>query len=186
MSESEIRQLLHKIRGSGSDAAFRQFYYLCYDRFFRIAYYYTKSEVWSQEIVLDAFMKIWNKRDSLLTINNIEDYCFILVKNTALNYLEKEVKHTTHVSSDSLYNTHDDRASPEDELITEELFAEYVKALDRLPERCRQVFILIKEEKKSYAEVAEELKISIKTVDAQLQKAMTKLKEMVSRLLNKE
>lgn len=67
--------------------------------------------------------------------------------------------------------------SPEDTLISEELFARYVKALDRLPERCRKVFIRLREEKQSYAQVAEELNISTKTVDAQLQKALTRLKE---------
>ena len=67
--------------------------------------------------------------------------------------------------------------SPEDTLISEELFARYVKALDRLPERCREVFIRLREEKQSYAQVAEELNISTKTVDAQLQKALTRLKE---------
>ena len=50
-------------------------------------------------------------------------------------------------------------------------------ALDRLPERCREVFIRLREEKQSYAQVAEELNISTKTVDAQLQKALTRLKE---------
>ena len=64
-----------------------------------------------------------------------------------------------------------------DTLISEELFARYVKALDRLPERCREVFIRLREEKQSYAQVAEELNISTKTVDAQLQKALTRLKE---------
>ena len=70
--------------------------------------------------------------------------------------------------------------SPEETLITEELFALYVKALDRLPERCREVFIRIREEHQSYAQVAEELGISTKTVDAQLQKAVSRLKEMIA------
>lgn len=65
--------------------------------------------------------------------------------------------------------------SPEEEMIGEELFARYVKALDRLPERCREVFIRVREEKQSYAQVAEELGISVKTVDAQLQKAVKRL-----------
>lgn len=69
--------------------------------------------------------------------------------------------------------------SPEECLISEELFARYVKALDRLPERCREVFIRIREEKQSYAQVAEELGISVKTVDAQLQKAVSRLRDML-------
>lgn len=73
----------------------------------------------------------------------------------------------------------DQAVSPEDTLISEELFSRYVKALDRLPERCREVFIRIREEKQTYAQVAEELGISTKTVDAQLQKATIRLKEIL-------
>ena len=151
-----------------------------YDRLFRIAYYYVKQEEWSQEIVLDVFLKLWKQRSNLLDVRNIEDYCFILVKNASLNYLEKESKHT-YIHPDSLPEPQEQNYSPEESLISEELFALYVKALDRLPERCREVFIRIREEKQSYAQVAEELGISMNTVDAQLQKAITRLKEMISR-----
>jgi len=182
MSESEIRKLLNKLTHTNTETVFRQFYYLCYDRFFRIAYYYTHNEVWSQEIVLDAFMKLWEKRDTLTLITNIEDYCFILVKNTALNYLDKEERRGSHFTEHVAEPSEKD-SSPEEVFISEELFAVYVKALDRLPERCREVFIRIKEEKKSYAQVAEEMQISVKTVDAQLQKAMHKLKEEIRNYL---
>lgn len=73
----------------------------------------------------------------------------------------------------------DTASSPEETLISEELFARYVKALDRLPQRCREVFIRIREERQSYAQVAEALGISVKTVDAQLQKATTRLRKML-------
>ena len=109
---------------------------MTYDRLFRIAYYYVKQEEWSQEIVLDVFLKLWKQRSTLLDVRNIEDYCFILVKNASLNYLEKESKHT-FIYSDSLPEPQEQSYSPEESLINEELFALYVKALDRLPERCQ-------------------------------------------------
>ena len=180
MTESEVRKLLRQMKELDSQTAFRDFYNMTYDRFFRIAYYYVKQEEWSQEIVLDVFLKLWKQRSNLLDVRNIEDYCFILVKNASLNYLEKESKHT-YIHPDSLPEPQEQNYSPEESLISEELFALYVKALDRLPERCREVFIRIREEKQSYAQVAEELGISMNTVDAQLQKAITRLKEMISR-----
>lgn len=179
MTESEVRKLLRQMKERDSQTAFRDFYNMTYDRLFRIAYYYVKHEEWSQEIVLDVFMKLWMQRNTLLDVRNVEDYCFILVKNASLNYLEKESRHTT-VSSDSLPEPKEQSDSPEESLISEELFALYVKALDRLPERCREIFIRVREEKQSYAQVAQELGISTKTVDAQLQKAVTRLKEMIS------
>ena len=180
MTESEVRKLLRQMKELDSQTAFRNFYNMTYDRLFRIAYYYVKQEEWSQEIVLDVFLKLWKQRSNLLDVRNIEDYCFILVKNASLNYLEKELKHT-YIHPDSLQEPQEQSYSPEESLISEELFALYVKALDRLPERCREVFIRIREEKQSYAQVAEELGISTNTVDAQLQKAITRLKEMISR-----
>ena len=178
MTEQEVRRYLRKMSEQDSQSAFREFYDMTYDRLFRIAYYYTHHEEWSQEIVLDVFMKLWEHRKQLLDVTNIEDYCFILVKNASLNYIEKEERRPT-LSAEVLQDPADQDVSPEDTLISEELFARYVKALDRLPERCREVFILIREEKQTYAQVAEKLDISIKTVDAQLQKATNRLKEML-------
>ena len=137
MTESEVRKLLRQMKEQDSQTAFRDFYDMTYDRLFRIAYYYVKQEEWSQEIVLDVFLRLWKQRDTLLDVRNIEDYCFILVKNASLNYLEKESKYTT-VHSSCLPEPQEQSCSPEETLITEELFALYVKALDRLPERCRQ------------------------------------------------
>lgn len=178
MTEQEVRRYLRQMKDEDSQRAFRGFYDLTYDRLFRIAYYYVKHDEWTQEIVLDVFMKLWEQRAKLPEVNNIEDYCFILTKNASLNYLEKENRHAT-LSADQLPEPSDQADSPEETLISEELFARYVKALDRLPERCREVFVRIREEKQSYAQVADELGISVKTVDAQLQKATTRLKEML-------
>lgn len=181
MTEQEVRRYLRQMKEENSERAFHGFYNLCYDRLFRIAYYYVRHEDRAQEIVLDVFMRLWEQRIKLPEINNIEDYCFILTKNASLNYLEKESRHTAQPAG-QLPEPADQACSPEETLISEELFARYVKALDRLPERCREVFIRIREEKQSYAQVAEELGISIKTVDAQLQKALARLKES---LINK-
>ena len=130
-------------------------------------------------MVLDVFLTLWKQRDTLAAVQNIEDYCFILTRNASLNYLEKETRQNDSLSADLTESDASD-PSPEENLISEELFARYVKALDRLPERCREVFIRIREEKQSYARVAEELGISIHTVDAQLQKASQRLIRMLN------
>ena len=74
MTEQEIRKYLRRIEEENSQTALRSFYNLCFDRFFRIAYYYVKQEEWSQEIVLDVFLKLWKQRSNLLDVRNIEDY----------------------------------------------------------------------------------------------------------------
>lgn len=166
-----------------SQIAFHSFYNLTYNRLFRIAYYYTQREEWSQEIVLDVFLKLWEQRATLPAVLSIEDYCFVLTKNASLNYIDKEKRHLSSPASGALPELDEQAYSPEENFIGEELFATYVKALDRLPERCREVFVRIKEEKQTYAQVAEELGISPKTVDAQLQKAVHRLKDSLRRHL---
>lgn len=178
MTEQEIRRYLRQMKEEDSQIALKKFYDLCYDRFFRIAYYYLHSEVSAQEVVLDVFFKIWQTRESLHQIANLEDYFFILIRNAALNRRERD----SHIPEtiNSVPEPSDLEHSPEEQLISEELFAQYVKALDRLPPRCREIFIRIREEKQSYAQVAKELGISIHTVDAQLQKAIQRLTQMLS------
>lgn len=68
MTESEVRKLLRQMKELDSQTAFRDFYNMTYDRLFRIAYYYVKQEEWSQEIVLDIFLKLWKQRDTLLDV----------------------------------------------------------------------------------------------------------------------
>ena len=119
---------------------------MCIRDRFRIACYFVKYEEWAQEIVLDVFMKLWEQRARLPEVNNLEDYCFILTKNASLNYLEKENRNPP-LSSETLPEVSGQADSPEDTLLSEELYARYVKALDRLPERCRKVFIRLREEK---------------------------------------
>ena len=156
MTEQEIRKYLRRIEEENSQTALRSFYNLCFDRFFRIAYYYLHTEEWAQEVVLDVFLKIWERRESLHHIANLEDYFFITIKNASLNYLEKEQRRKD-MTADAFDGVSISGESPEDILVSEELFAHYVKALDRLPERCREIFIRVREEKQSYAEVAKRL-----------------------------
>lgn len=178
MTEQDVRRYLRQMRDDDSQLALKKFYDLCYDRFYRIAWYYLHDDEAAQDIVLDVFFRIWQRRQSLHEIANLEDYFFITVRNAALARLEQEKKQPekTDLTADILPDMDD---SPEEILIGEELFARYVKALDRLPPRCREVFIRVREDKQSYAEVAAALDISVHTVDAQLQKAIARLREML-------
>ena len=125
----------------------------------------------------------WNRERLVLRIINLEDYFFITIKNASLNYLEKEQRRKD-MTADAFDGVSISGESPEDILVSEELFAHYVKALDRLPERCREIFIRVREEKQSYAEVAKDLGISVNTVDVQLQKAIGRMRDMLSRYIS--
>jgi len=174
--EEKINALLTQLKNCANEYDFRLLYDLLYDKFFRIAIYYLKNEEWTQEVVQDVFLTLWNKRSELVDIRNFENYYFILLKNASLNYLERH-KHIIQPLDDeiNLKNTE----TPETNLLNDELLLVYVNALEELPPKCREVFIRIKEQGLSYKEVSEQLGISTKTVDAQLQKASKIIKEKI-------
>jgi len=181
MEENEkYRALLGRLKKSDAEKAFRELFDLYYDRFFRIAIYYLKKEDDAREIVLDVFLSLWKQKKSLADINNFDNYCFILLKNASLNKLGKDKKNITE-PLDNLNEPQNTETTPEEILINDELLQIYVQGLDELPPKCREVYILVKEQGLKYAEVAEKLNISIKTVDAQLQKANTYLKQKINK-----
>ena len=182
----EETELLKKIQKHDSEQAFRSLYNLYYDRFFRIAFYYLQRDEWAQEVVLDVFTGLWNNRKRQVIPDDFNKYSYALIRNAALNYLEKEQRREA-MPLDNIPERISSSPSPEERIINEELFALYENSLNELPDRCREVFIKVREEKQSYAAAAEELNISPKTVDAQLQKAVTRLKEKINNYFrNKE
>ena len=110
-------------------------------------------------------------------ITNFESYCFILLKNASLNYLEKHNRETEPLTEAT--DTNHSGETPESILMNDELLQIYVDAIEELAPRCREVFIRVKEKGFSYKETAEQLGISVKTVDAQLQKALQSIKEKI-------
>lgn len=173
-----IDSLLSEMNGDDAEHCFRVLYNLLYDRFFRIAIYYLKIDEWAQEVVIDVFLVLWNKRNDLSKISNFENYYFILLKNASLNYLSKNKQIAEPL--DSAAEITNKSTTPEDDLLNEELLLIYINTLDELPPRCREVFVLVREQGLSYKDVAEQLNISPKTVDAQLQKAVSILKEKIN------
>lgn len=175
----EVTELLEEIQKHDSQQAFRSLYDRYYDRFFRIAYHYLRRDEWAQEVTLDVFASLWNNRKRQPLPDDFDKYGYTLVRNAALNRLEKEQRRGA-LPLESLPETSSPTLSPEERMISEELFGLYEEALNELPGRCREIFIKVREEKQSYAAVAEELHISPKTVDAQLQKATGRLKEKIN------
>lgn len=175
----EVTELLKEIQKHDSQQAFRSLYDMYYDRFFRIAFYYLQRDEWAQEVTLDVFAALWNHRKRQLIPDNFNKYSYALVRNAALNYLEKEQRREAS-SIENIPEISSSTPSPEERIMDEELYSIYENSLNELPERCREIFIKVREEKQSYASVAEEFNISPKTVDAQLQKAVTRLKDKIN------
>ncbi len=126
---------------------------------------------YAEDIVEDAFMKAWQAIDEGKHIDNFKNYMYRSVRNGCISFLRTR-KDTVGIE-----------AIPEvdEEIVDTSLRdARIWKAIDALPERCREVFLMSKRDGLSNDEIATELNISVKTVKNQMTKAFTRLRETLS------
>ncbi|MBS1664425.1 MAG: RNA polymerase sigma-70 factor [Bacteroidetes bacterium] len=168
--------LLYRIQFENDETAFRQFYTEHVFKLFQFAFTFIQSREQAEEIVNDVFLKLWQNRSKLNSIDNIQVYLYVAVRNTAANYLRK-VKGVTIDLENQVVHHFYLSPDPEQLLVTDELRRKIEASIDGLPGRCKLIFKLVKEDGLSAAEVASILDISYKTVTTQLTIALKKLEE---------
>jgi RNA polymerase sigma-70 factor (ECF subfamily) len=179
-SKTQVTQLLENICLRDYHKSFGKLFNIFYESLLNFCIHYIKDKEAAEEVVSNVFLKVWIKRKELHHIQNIETYLFISVKNQSLNYIKQfsnyRVVYLEETGIHELLNVHD----PEKELERRELIFKMKRAIDTLPQQCKMVFTLIKEEELKYKEVAEILGISPRTVETQLVRALQKLDKILS------
>lgn len=138
---------------------------------------YVKSTEIAEELVQDLFLKLWARRGSLGAIDSVKTYLFRAARNTALNHLRRrKLEHEWLEKEGGALS--EEQGQEGDEPVTESELATAVRvAVDRLPPRCREVFMLSRDGGLTYGEIAKSLGISIKTVETQMGRALKALRE---------
>ena len=130
----------------------------------------------SEEVVQDVFVNLWQKRGTIEITSTIESYLFRAVRNTCLNLLKHfkvREKHKDGITAS--YDHYGDRAN--DLVLEIELINHIENLISGLPTERQKVFKMSRFEEMKYKEIAEELGISVKTVEAQMGKALKYLRE---------
>ena len=130
----------------------------------------------AKEIVHTVFLNLWEKREKMDPGPLLKSYLFTSVRNRSLNYLRDQRK----FRKDALFDITVEMTSAENtsgQIELSELQSQINNALDHLPEKCREVFELNRFEGLKYKNIAENLGISVKTVEAQMSKALKILRE---------
>lgn len=131
----------------------------------------------AEDIVQDVIVEIWKKRDNIEVHQSIEAYLKRACKNRALNYIrDQKIKWE---DESELLDKEDKYVSSEEQIHYEELEQMVCKYIDQLPQKCRLVFSLSRFEDMSYSEIADNLGISVKTVENQISKALKVLREKI-------
>jgi len=158
-----------------SDAdAYKQLFYLLNGKFLKFCGQYISDKETSEEIVSDIFVDLWQNRSRLAHVERPEVYMLVSIKNKALRQWKKNSSMQLVPINEDL-DVFADVYRPDEELEKKELISQLDKAVAGLPLQCRMAFKLVKEDGMKCAEVAEVLNISVRTVHAQIYRAMKKL-----------
>lgn len=180
---AKIRELQLQIARCENEQAFAALFRLLYDRLLRFCIQYVDSREAAEEIVSDVFVKLWNRRLELENVANLEVYLFVAVKNHSLNYLEQFSTLRIAPLDDGLAQL-SAPADPEKEMEWKEMHHRLDQEVNRLPDQCRKVFRLIRDEGFRYKDVAVILNISPRTVETQLFRAIRRLNEAIAPFLS--
>ena len=137
---------------------------------------YVPDQDTAKEIVHNVFINLWEKRKQVDTGSPLKSYLFTSVHNRCLNYIRDQKKFD---KDDTIFQRLDstDFSDGVDRLEEQELEQRIYDALQSLPEKCREIFMLNRFEGLKYAEIAQKLGISVKTVETQMSKALKILRE---------
>ena len=154
---------------------FDKIYLANFYRLYRFVYEYVQSSEDAENIVQDIFLLLWEKRHILNIQISLTAYLFTLAKNKCIDHLRKKIvsdSYTKEMSINLASLENLNMAFSREEDI--ESFME--EALNKLPERCREIFIKSRIEGKKYKQIADEMGISVHTVDMQIRIALKKLR----------
>ena len=177
--------LAARLRDADQDA-YNEIYRIFFPRLLRFCFSYVRDNAAAENIVQDAFLKLWEVKSTLAGNTNLPAYLTTLVKNASLNYLQKKK------SESRVYSSLQQTALSDVELriqmlqgtIPENIFSKELqvivkKAIDQLPEQTRRVLLMNRYEEKSYREIAQLLGISEKGVEYHISKAFRELRTLL-------
>ena len=167
MPETDI-QLANKIK-AGDYHAFGILFERYYSLLCNYACKLVKDNFVAEDIVQEIFVRIWETRSTLNITGSVKSYLFIAVKNRSLNKMESE---TTRREYSNFYRIHQNDEVSHSELELEEFREHLFRCIQKLPPRCKDVFVESRFKEMKQDQIAEKMHISLKTVKAQVGKAL--------------
>ena len=149
---------------------FRESFYSYYEDLHRYAYTLLRNNDEARDVVQDVFMKYWKKEKPLPAAPVARQYLYRAVYNTCMNRMRHEKVRLRYLQYRA--DTQEAPGAATLPVMEKELRSRIDQAIAQLPAQCRIIFLKSRNEEKRYAEIAKELDISVKTVEAQVAKAL--------------
>jgi RNA polymerase sigma-70 factor (ECF subfamily) len=172
------KALLKKV-ADGDHNAFRAFYEIIYPIVYQFVRCFLSDKEDCREVVSEIFYVIWKYKENLMTVDNIKSWLFIVCRNEAYHFLKQKEKYSFVSIDDMPVELQIDVTDVG--FIDDEMHIIYQNAVNELPERCKLIFLMAKEEHLKYREIAEILSITEGTVAQQMNNAIRKITGIVKR-----
>lgn len=157
---------------------FREHFLQYYRPLCLFALHYLKDIDDAEDTVQDCFMELWRRKDRGVDTSGLKSYLYSMVRNRCIDILKKDSLIDSNVQPSDL-----------EEILSDEECEEWAydearmwTAIDSLPEKCREVFLLAKREGLKYEEIAARMGISVHTVKNQMSKAVKTVKAGVQKV----
>ena len=172
--EQQVLQTLKE----GAESAFEMVFKTYYRPLCKYAYSFLNDRDEAEEVVQAAFINVWDKRQQVEIQTSLKAYLYRIVRNSCLNVIKHEKVKQQHVAHEMVHaeSTHEGVSQS---VVASELEERISIAMKALPEQCRLVFQLSRFEELKYSEIAEQLGISVKTVENQIGKALKIMREQL-------
>lgn len=164
----------------GDAKAFECLFRLYYTRLTLFANRFLNNIAASEEIVSDIFVTLWENGHEINFTGNVSSYLFRSVKNKCLNYLKHQKIENLYVNY--LQKQHlleETLSTAESPYLEKEMALQISTALESLPEKCREIFMMSRFDHMKYKEIANKLSLSPKTVERQISIALDKLRSLL-------
>lgn len=176
---SNIIFILEELR-KGNERAFDFIFREYYKSLSQFSYSIVKEQTAAESIVQDVFIKLWERRDTIENVTNLHSYMMVMVRNQCVDFLRKEKsssKMHTALRIEKSGNT------TEEQIFVNEFEEKLLKSIMNLPERCRKAMEMSRFEGFSNKEIAEQMQISVKGVEALIGRALKLLRVELSEFL---
>ncbi|MBI1226797.1 MAG: sigma-70 family RNA polymerase sigma factor [Bacteroidetes bacterium] len=139
------------------------------NRLYRFALGIVGQAAEAEDVVQEVFIKLWNNRQHMAEISNVEAWCITATKNLSIDKLRS--KHQRMVPMAAGFDLHDHAATPYDETVTHDVFNQVRGLMNRLPDKQRDIMQLRDIEGLSYQEIADQLNVPMDQVKVYLFRA---------------
>ncbi|WP_235298383.1 RNA polymerase sigma-70 factor [Portibacter marinus] len=163
-----------------SKEEYKQVFEEYYNPLCNFAYKYVNNSDTAEDVVQEVFVQMWQKREKIKLTSGIKSYLFQSTRNKAIELIRRNKLQAAYVDEEiqKAETTYELEDESENYLLKEQLF----KSIRQLPPKCQKIFVLSKMNGLTYGEIAEELDLSVKTVENQIGRGLKLLREKLTKM----